>query len=232
MTARRGAEDRFLSCNGSAIRARRLAQGWTQDDLAGRSGYSRRLIQKAESGGSLAPATLRVLAQALSTDAEQVIIDDLTLTPLSVVQEFVAAMNSHYHDIGPAVEHLLADDFVLWSAGDPSVMPFAGEFNGRDAIVEYVRVFLSVLSPSKEGFLRKVRYLASGNEVVCWLEAHAQVKGMDTTPPVWVCHRYVVEGGKIARYENHFDTQTGSEHLAEARARGLLDADGQCPAEE
>ncbi|MEM9186216.1 MAG: hypothetical protein AAGB00_06930 [Planctomycetota bacterium] len=73
--------------------------------------------------------------------------------------------------------------------------------------------------------MRNVRYLSNGGVVVCWMEAYARVAGMPgPEPAVWVNHRYEVDGGKIARYENHFDTQVGAEHLAEARAKNLLGA--------
>lgn len=225
------AGDRFLTCNGPAIRELRLGRGWTQDDLAEQSGYSRRLIQKAESGGSLAPATLAVLAETLGADKRPVGIENLTVSAVSLVRQFVEAQNTHFPDVAPVVRHLLADDFVMWSAGNPNEIPFAGEHRGYEGLDHFFKQFCLLLTPHPDGFLRNVRYLAEGNEVVCWLQAFAQVAGMDESPPIWVCHRYHIENGKIARFENHFDTQTGAEHLAEARARGLL-AEHQQPSPE
>lgn len=212
---------RYQHCNGLAIRSLRQARGWTQTDLAKIAGYSVRLVQKAEASGSLVATTLDVLAQSLGTGDSPVEIDDITTTPQTIVQEFIELINSHHGNTGQAARHLLADDAVLWCAGDPEVMPFAGDWNGPEAIAKFFQVFFSVLTPAKDGFLRNKRYLANGNEVVCWCEAHASVSGMPSVP-VWVWHHYLLKDGKILRYENHFDTQTETEHLAEARARGLL----------
>jgi len=233
--------DRNLRCNGLAIRVLRQAHGWTQAELANVTGYSLRLVRKAEAGGALAPRTIGVLAKALGSNDSPVHIDDITMTPLAIAQKFVDIINAHYininaryddiggdigDDIGPAARHLLADNIVVWSAGDREVIPFAGEWVGYDGFVDYFRTFFLALIPSEEGFLRNGRFLADGKEVVYWCEAHAGVAGMSSTPSAWGCHRYVVEEGKITRFENHFDTQTGSQQLAEAQARGLLTGSG------
>lgn len=219
--------DRFLTCNGAAIRSLRLARGWTQDEFASVAGYSRRLVQKAESGGSLAPGTLQVLAQALSVDHTPVQVADLVATPLSVVQELIAIIEQHLSDTGPAAAHLIADDFVMWCAGDPSEIPFAGQWRGVEGLTNYFRTFFSILEPDPDGVVRDLRFLTSGPVVSCWGTAHARVAGMPESPPVWINFRFEVHEGKITSFNNLFDTQTGAEHLAEARARELLNQDWQ-----
>lgn len=215
--------DRFLSCNGDVIRALRLKKGWTQADFAKLSGYTTRLIQKAEKGGALAPQSLEVLAKTLSLDSETVSIDQLTLTPLRVVKEFIRHVNESRSEAGVASAHIFSDDCYIWCAGNKEQVPFAGEWIGKEGLIQYVRLFHAMLTPSNDGLLQNIRYLANGPHVACWAEAHAQVAGMPgEMPDVWVIHLYEVRSGKITRYENHFDTETGSEHLAEAKARNLL----------
>ena len=215
--------DRFLSCNGDAIRALRLKKGWTQAEFAKLSGYTTRLIQKAEKGGALAPPSLEVLAKTLSLDGDVVSIDQLTSTPLSVVKEFIRHINESRGEAGVASAHIFSDDCYIWCAGNREQVPFAGEWKGREGLIQYFRLFHAMLTPSKDGLLQNARYLANGRHVACWAEAHAQVVGMPgEMPVVWVNHLYEVRSGKITKYENHFDTETGSEHLAEAKARNLL----------
>ena len=217
---------RYPSCNGLRIRALRQARGWTQSELAERSGYSLRLIQKAEGGGALSPATLDVLAESLGTDAEIVSIEELISTPESIARQFHVMINEHSEKIISIAPHLFAEDVVSFCAGDPDVIPFAGERQGIEGFDEYLRAFFSTLVPSPQGLFQNIQYLSNGSQVVCWLEAHAKVAGMpDPTPPMWVWQRYVIEDGKIVRYANHFDTQVGAAHLAEARAKSLLAED-------
>lgn len=219
----RSASSRYQACNGETIRSLRRALGWTQAELAQKAGYSVRLIQKAESGGSLAPTTLEVLAQTLKSDEMCVTVSDLSATPLTVVQEFISLLNEHVGETGVAAQHLLAEDISVWCAGDPQEVPFAGEYLGIKNVIEFFRTFSAVLTASPEGLLQNVRYLANGPIVVCWAEAYAHVEGMPgPMPTVWVNHRYEVRSGKIVRFENHFDTQVGTQHLAEARARNLI----------
>ncbi|MEM6798911.1 MAG: nuclear transport factor 2 family protein [Planctomycetota bacterium] len=212
---------RYVSCDGPTVRRLRQDLGWTQADLSKRSGCSVRVIQKAEASGALAPATIDLIAGALNTVARPVRVADLSLAPLTVVQRFLDLFNEHFANAADHAAELLHEDFDMWCAGDPAEMPFAGDWTGLDGFAEYIKRFFAILTPSPEGFLRNIRYLASGSEVVCWCEAYAGVGDMPA-PCVWIWHRYVVKDGKIVRYENHFDTQVGSAHLAEARARGLL----------
>ena len=63
--------------NGALIRALREKRGFTQIDLGRLSGYSERLIRKAESGGSIRLETFQNLAVALSNSSELISFSDL-----------------------------------------------------------------------------------------------------------------------------------------------------------
>ncbi|QDU57296.1 helix-turn-helix domain-containing protein [Aeoliella mucimassa] len=217
-------QPRFRPCNGEAIRSLRQSRGWTQRELANRSGYSLRLIQKAESGGTLLPETIHVLAKSLSTDRALVSVQELTATPLSIVQQFIEAINKYFQATVSEVPHLISEELVLWCAGEPEQVPFAGTWHGHEGLDAFLTTFFSILTPQHDPFLNSIRYATSGDEVVAWGEAIAAVDGMPA-PSVWVWHRYVVRDGKITHFDNHFDTQVGTMHLAEARARGLLEHD-------
>ncbi|MEN0109146.1 MAG: nuclear transport factor 2 family protein [Planctomycetota bacterium] len=214
---------RYPQASGNRIRSLRQARGWTQSELATRSGFSLRLIQKAEAGGDLSPKSLGVLADTLSDGGSRVSAEALLGSPESVVREFHAAANQHSENTVTAAAHLFCDRIESFCAGDPEAFPFAGRRHGVDGFVEYLQAFFAVLTPAPAGLFQNVRYVSEGDQVVCWAEAHAKVPGMpDPAPPMWVWQRFVIKDDRIVHYENHFDTQVGSEHLAEARARGLL----------
>ena len=56
-----------------SIKQRRLAKGWTQDELALHSGISARTIQRVESGQSVGSETLKCLAAVFETSVNSLI---------------------------------------------------------------------------------------------------------------------------------------------------------------
>ena len=56
-----------------SIQQRRLAKGWTQDELALHSGVSVRTIQRVESGQSVGSETLKCLAAVFETSVTSLI---------------------------------------------------------------------------------------------------------------------------------------------------------------
>ena len=64
--------------NGVVVRSRRKQLGWSQVELGQRSGYSERVIRKAEAGGTLRFQTIKDLAMTLSLGGLIVSFQDLT----------------------------------------------------------------------------------------------------------------------------------------------------------
>ena len=73
----------LLKVNGKIFRDHRNLIGMSQLELSRRSGYSERLIRKAEAGGTLRLATIRDLAMAMTFDGHSITLQDLTLFALS-----------------------------------------------------------------------------------------------------------------------------------------------------
>lgn len=65
---------------GERLKEFRKRKGWTQQELAFRSGYCERLIRKAELYGNVSEETLEVLAIALSDEELQVTVEDISLS--------------------------------------------------------------------------------------------------------------------------------------------------------
>ena len=75
------------------------------------------------------------------------------------------------------------------------------------------------MRPEKDFY--KPDYLAYENVVVTWGLDWAHAADMPF-PPIWVTQKFVFSKGKLVRMENLFDTESGSKHLIQAKAEGLL----------
>ena len=82
---------RFCAVNAVRLREFRLACGWSQAELARRSGYTSRLIRKAESGGSLNYETIADLAETFTSFGTAVRAEEFLLDPVAIVKEFIEA---------------------------------------------------------------------------------------------------------------------------------------------
>lgn len=80
---------------GERLKELRKKKGWTQQELAYRSGYCERLIRKAELHGNVSEETLEVLAITLSDAQHQVTVEELSLSAripsMALSQAFFAA---------------------------------------------------------------------------------------------------------------------------------------------
>jgi transcriptional regulator with XRE-family HTH domain len=133
---------------GESIRRIRQALGWTQQELAQRSGYCDRLIRKAEKGGALGTETIAVLAEALSTDLEPVSVQDLLVTESWPLRQICRSIE-HRSTRGIALEAALDDQVVVYCAGGRSI-PFRGRYCGINGFREWVERLASVTTDPVE----------------------------------------------------------------------------------
>ncbi len=197
-----------VPCNGEQLRHFRNKRGWTQDDLATRSGYSKRVVAKAEAGGSVNPDTLEVLAATLSIDGECIHIEDLLATPKALAQRYIETFRQHEHELAARCWDFLADDMVcLVAGGDPSV-PLSGTYEGPDGFDCYCRKFFAIFErPAKD--LYRPKLVAEGNHVVAMGWEIIQLKGTTrdpNEPPGWLVQDMQFSRGKLVRLELMFDT--------------------------
>src|SRR3954454_9022219 len=77
---------------GEVVRAHRRRLGWTQEELAERSGVTVRTIGKIESGRITAPrpSTLRLLADALGVDSSELTSSSGTTVPAQLPPDVYA----------------------------------------------------------------------------------------------------------------------------------------------
>ena len=125
-------KSRSLACNGDVLRACRQRRGWTQERAADISGYSVRLIRKAEAGQPIHPDTIEILAETYTTDAYPVHPEDLICDTRALARTLLHDYRSKERQVVAHTQNLLSEKMTCWVAGNPDDVPFAGDFEGID----------------------------------------------------------------------------------------------------
>lgn len=200
---------RAAPCNGNVLRFLREQRGLTQADLAARAGFSERLIVKAESGKSIANSTLAILAAALSdAGGSPVAPQDLTTDPLGLARRYTEALYTRPDDFVDAIRDFLDPDVEFLISGDPAQIPFAGHWRGVAEVERGFGIFFSLMqAPPDHNFDQHYHYIAQGNDVVVWGESYLHPKGQPSEKPMSVSNLMRFRGGKLYRFEDHYDTQ-------------------------
>jgi len=105
-----------MPCNGKLIAQLRKLLGWTQNDLARKSGFTERLIVKAEASQNIATSTLQIIAETFREAGAQVTAADLSADPAALAREFILSMYKH-SVIQPPKDHSEIENFQFVSTG-------------------------------------------------------------------------------------------------------------------
>ena len=201
-------------CNGDLMRYLREKRGWTQQDLADKSGYSKRLISKAESGGSISVEAIEVLAETLSTNDHQLVSEDLTCDPLAFAKRYAEAIYTEQAGTYSAIESMLHPECVFYIAGDPDIIPFAGNHKGLLEIERALQIMFTVLEvPAGHDYRPWYTFAACGNESFLWGKTWIHPKGRPFEEPMDIQHRFKFEEGKLVLLEDRFDTDRAHRSL-------------------
>lgn len=205
-------------CNGTILSYLRNRAGLTQEALARRSGYSRRLISKAEANGTISSATIQDLATALSSPENPVYPEDLIADPRAMSMEFVLGMYRYGRDIVRICRRFLATNVVFRIAGDPSVLPFAGSHVGQPAVEAALSRFFSVFEPpSNHDPAPHYTFVHKGNDVIVWGQTWMHPHGRPLTRPIALSLWLTFERGKIVSCDHRFDTSEAARVVQEAQ---------------
>lgn len=220
-------QSRSIECNGDLIAFFRNQRGWTQEEFAQKAGYTKRLIAKAEGNGSLSPDSIEVLAETLSSDAQQVLPEDLTTSPKDLATAFLHGYARHESELVPKCRHLFSDDFVGIFPGGPNGAPLAGTYNGVDAYDEFVKKFFEIFKrPNKTLAIESMVVTTNGNDAIVaafdFLENEYIPPGL---PPGQFLLKLIVSGGKITFVQHFFDMEAVSEVLSMWREKRQGKAD-------
>ena len=219
MARNREAKPRSHACNATLVAYFRQRKGWTQKELAAASGYSERLINKAESGRPISTSAIDVLAEALSTPEGPVAFEDLVSDPLALAKAYMAGLYVHQKNIIGAIRHFLDEDIVFRIAGDPNLIPFAGEYRGIAEMERGFEIFYSIMEvPKDHDYEACFTYIAQGLDVVVVGDSWIHPIGVPLDKPVHLSHRMKFRKGKLYHFEDVYDTLSGAQSLEKARA--------------
>jgi transcriptional regulator with XRE-family HTH domain len=192
---------------GERVRHFRVAQEWTQVELARRSGYSERVIRKAEAGGPISRSALRVIAKALSSNGRVVTEDDLCQSPVNIVRQFIESYDWHYDQMLPHCESLISSDFSFHSAGDKD-STVRGTWIGSEGWQAWLNEMKKLVERPIRGKL-DVFFMTDGEIVAARYIDHFAAPGQEPVA-MWVNLYFQIKQGKICRLDNHYDTALAS----------------------
>jgi transcriptional regulator with XRE-family HTH domain len=209
MAWERTPKGRSCPCNGDLVKQRRLRRRWTQENLADITGFSVRLIAKAEAGGSLHPDTIEVLAAALSTATDPLFPEDLIADPKQLALEFLKQLKLHQGQVVSKCHQFLAEEVRFVMPGNPDILPFAGRHVGVDAMDQACFKFFEAMEIPKLELWRTEFVVCEGNEVVTgqWIPGQVRglaQKGFMVATPALIVNRIVFARGKIVTYDDYF----------------------------
>jgi transcriptional regulator with XRE-family HTH domain len=202
------------NCNGDLLRYHRNRKSWTQCELARVSGYTERLISKAEAGNRVSTTTIEDLAQALSCSEVKLGLYDLVCDPIASAREYIHALYTHKQDFISKIENLLHEDVVFYICGEESGLPFAGTHRGIEEISKAFEIFFSVLEvPAGHDYRPHYKFFGRGNEVMIWGNTWIHPIGAPIEQPMPISNLLTFEGGKIIEFNDRFDVELGKKLL-------------------
>ena len=215
-------------CNGAYIKYLRKRKGWSQRQLVQASGYSVRLVSKAESNGRIVLATLVDLAQALSTDTEVVRPEQLIFDPIAVAKFLTYATYVLQRNMYSRLCHIITDDFVLESIGDPERFPFVGRYEGAEGLQAAVDNFFSCMEvPPSVDHAKWYDYYThreDPNVVVVWGKSWIHSINEPVGAPLDVTQKITFRDGKVSRIENRYDASATKRTSRSSAARSTTES--------
>jgi len=193
---------RSYQCNPELLRFLRSKKGWSQKRLAKESGYSERLICKAEAGLSVSSEAIEVLAKALSTEDLQLKPEDLICDPIALSKKFIEALHLLQRDLVKGIAHFTDPrgefNFVQCAMGD-----YAGSYQGIAALnIAAGKFFDAQEFVAGQDFKSSYQYFGSENEVVAWGTSTIRVKETGEILNISITLRLVFEKGRLSRVED------------------------------
>ncbi len=212
---------RSVPCNGKLISHLRKQLGWTQNDLARKSGFTERLIVKAEGSQSISASTLHVLASTFNEAGADISMEDLSADPASLAREFLRSTYTHGPKALEVNAHFISPDLVVHFAGDPAVFPFAGTHIGIEAAKRAFQIFYSVIQPPEDlsEMDSLIQIVSTGHGALVWGETWAHPIGMPMSQPMKFAIKMDFEKGLMTVLDDRFDTFEGAKLFEEPNDR-------------
>lgn len=208
-------------CNGETIAALRKSLGWTQAVLAEKSGFTERLIRKAESGNSLRRSSLIVIAQTLTEGlGHEIVFEDLVNDPVAKARAFIVAMYLEKHNVVRATKRFIDEDILAHFAGDPRIFPFAGSHQGIQEFENALRTFFDFLEPTQDlSEVENYQFIPTATGALVWGTTWTSPRGSTLKTPIKQALRMDFAKGRMVLFDNRFDTYEIAKRLANPKNR-------------
>jgi transcriptional regulator with XRE-family HTH domain len=203
--------DRSFCCNRELLATIRKSRGWTQQQLANASGYSERLIRKAEAGNSISADTIADIAEALSQPDRTIFPEDLISDPLELAKNFVKAWYTYQSKAATQVRHFLDDAFVFELVGDAAEgIPFAGRYVGFEGLNRFFELFFTYVEvPEGHDHTAHYDFFANGNDVAIVGKSWMHPIGKPLETPIDSQLHLRFQRGRLVLCRDLVDTQKG-----------------------
>lgn len=203
--------------SGERIKYYRKLRNWTQLDLAKYSGYSERLVRRAESGEPLAHQTAVDLAATLSTESQKVTLRDLSVEPVELAKCFVHSYDIYGRTLLEHCEHFIDDEcFVFHCFGDAQ-SPLTGSWHGKAGLQNWLDVFFGIFQRPKD-FRLDPKVVSDGNHVTVRYQDQFLFQDL-VSPLMWVNLHFEFRDGLLVVLDDQYDTLLGKEFLEAVAAR-------------
>lgn len=212
---------RSIAVCGDRIRFFRIRLGLSQAQLAARSGYSDRLIRKAESSQPISRQTLMDICDALSDEKRRVSIDDLRSSPVNVVKQFLESYDLYFDRMLEHNSQLLADAFCIRNSGPPGA-PYTGTWHGISGFQDWLNILSSIVDRPIRGKIVPI-LLTDGEYVSASYSDHFAAKG-GQPEQLWISLHFRVIDGQIVLLDNQYDTFLASKLEADSQKNALKTA--------
>ncbi len=218
------------------VRYYREKKDLRQTDLARLSGYSVRLIGKAEAGKPISPEAIEDLAGALSSDDFQIGPQDLISHPEQTAKNYFEnlldhdsnrAWFQHFIDANISIKVLVSHQGALRELA----------YTGINGFAEYRRVFCEFfLNSLRDEKYASRRIFSSGNEVVVWHEPiSCSVKKLGHEIPssfgsladsYFLTTKLLFSAGRLRSLEDRIVANNDSQFLKSLRSSSAIDSHG------
>ena len=203
---------RSIHVNGRLLAYYRQQLGWTQRVAATVSGYSLRLIRKAEAGGALHPDSIEVLAATYSTSVRPVFPEDLISSPIAMAQRLLDSYVRNGRQLVQRIEPILDPEMTFHYSGDENEIPFAGTHHGIDGFDRFWGKFFEAWKPTNEEIFRP-KLVADGGDVYTFAIDRCQSPGMREPVTTFLVQHFEFSRGRIIKLDVKVDTQAIATYL-------------------
>jgi transcriptional regulator with XRE-family HTH domain len=218
-----------IMVNGQKLQAFRQQAGMTQEQLAEKSGYTDRLIRKAEASSPLRKATLADLAAALSTPERTVTIADLTFSHETLAIEVLGTLlngssefdhplpkdpNKRRKHLPPAntstpitnsLRDFIHSKLVLHVDGTDLDIPFANDYSGSTSFSNFRERLIQSVG-SVQLISEQTRSFTSPGEVCVQATTEITPPAPSVPITVWWFMKVLFEANLIIKVELMYDT--------------------------